>query len=124
MPTPNLPAKRTKAMETLAKTLTQVIESEFTAMSYDLSTEIDMVVDLWGPFLEGEWVQDVPTVPGTYPTADRSGYYGPDVVVGEAQGVLYYDGKTECPWNAWFWSEPRPPMPPAPLVWDQPNKEQ
>lgn len=79
--------------------------------------EID-VVDLWRDFLHGHWTKVPPTVPGTYPTADRAGFLSKDIIVGELKGELYYAGAKNPAWGGWWWSEPRPDMPPAPVSWE------
>lgn len=60
-------------------------------------------------FAKGQWQRTQPTTKGWYPTMTRDGLRGADIFV-------MADGHAIEEWAGWWWSEPRPPMPKAP-VW-------
>ena len=81
-----------------------------------------MNMDEWDRYLCGHWTLKTPTEPGTYPLAARH-TPGPqhatlDIVVTEFQSKPFYamvghSGRTPG-WGGWFWSEPKPALPPTP----------
>lgn len=66
-------------------------------------------------FLHGQWQKEMPSRPGVYPAATREGSQTDDKRI-----ILSKDKKLVCTtgiWMGWWWSEPRPHMPPTPN-WD------
>lgn len=89
-----------------------------------LKTPIPPLKPEWAAFLRGRWTTQAPTKPGVYPAAGRTGEPARDqTVIGLANGnVLYCDRHTtykdpKAAWGGWWWSEPRPELPPAPKSW-------
>ncbi len=79
----------------------------------------EALLDSWAKFIQGHWQREMPTGPGRYPTANR---------VGNTTGsrVVYTHPTThkpqgDRPWKGWWWSEPFPEMPRAPMWDDNPD---
>ena len=112
-------ARATDALKSADDGFVAMVAEELEALD-----RFDEVYPLWQPFLGGHWTKTPPTVPGTYPTADRGGNEAEDVIVGVRNSDIYYNGHIRAAavpdyWTGWWWSEPRPPMPPAPLAWGE-----
>jgi len=88
------------------------------------------LVQKWITFVDGHWQKEMPTKPGTYPTANREKERTGNrhVVIpkkGEDFQEKAYDAsavtnafRTEgTDWGGWWWSEPYPELP-EPPEWD------
>ena len=75
----------------------------------------------WKSFVDGGWTKVLPDKAGTYPTATREGYRGPDRTLAvkpktedqiiDCSNMTSREG-TE--WKGWWWTEPFPSLPLAP----------
>lgn len=69
----------------------------------------------WKKFLAGHWQREMPAKEGKYPTASHNGTQCAYIVV-------YLDPKDNVMksypkgWGGWWWSEPIPDMPKAPVI--------
>jgi len=92
-------------------------------MGTNLYSISDINLGKWAAFTNGHWQKEMPTKPGTYPTASRDGVRSkrdcfsvfsqengsPFILMQGAAGQTSFDG--------WWWSESYPALP-EPPEWD------